>query len=73
MAGEGGKKNPYGVTNDPMRGATNPLQSDSAGVDTSLKRKQRQSLEDEVNKPDPVGDFVRRITGANREKKKTGF
>ncbi len=39
----------------------------------TLKAKQKQSIVEEYNKPDPVGDFVRRITGANREKKKTGF
>lgn len=73
MANEGGKKNPYGVTNDPMRGQSNAFQSDSAGVDSSLKRKQKQSLEDSVKGPDVVGDFVRRIIGGNKEKKKSGF
>lgn len=39
----------------------------------ALKKKQKQSIVDEINQPDPIGDFVRRVTGANKEKKKTGF
>jgi hypothetical protein len=74
MAEAGSKKNPYGVDSDPMRGRTNPLQSppsqDPAGA---LKRKQKASIEDEMNKPDPVGDFVRRIIGGNKERKKNGY
>lgn len=38
-----------------------------------LKKKQRKSIEDAYNEPDPIGDFVRRIVGANKEKKKTGY
>ncbi len=54
MSGEaGGKDNPYGVDNDPMRGTS----KQSAAGD--LKRKQKKSVQDAMNPDDPVGDAVR--------------
>lgn len=62
MAEAGSKKNPYGVDNDPMRGAKSPLQSapvaDQSGA---LKRKQKESVSEEFNQDDPIGDAVRSL------------
>lgn len=73
MAEAGSKKNPYGVDSDPMRGKRNPYQSGGAAPSKSIGQKQRESIVDEAEQPDPVGDFVRKITGANKERKKSGY
>jgi len=39
----------------------------------SLKQKQKKEVDAYFNQPDPIGDFVRKITGANREKKNNGY
>lgn len=39
----------------------------------SLKSRQKADIEKTFNQPDPVGDFIRRVIGGNKEKKKTGF
>lgn len=70
----GDKKNPYGVDNDPMKGRRNPLQTDNPNAaPATVKQKQKKSIVDAYNEPDPVGDFVRKIIGGNKEKKKTGY
>ena len=59
----GGKDNPYGVDNNPFKGTPPSQKTPNRGPSTNV----------DINPPDPVGDFVRRITGGNREKKKSGY
>lgn len=63
MESAGGKKNPYGVSSDPMRGEQpNEWQATSKrNVAGDLKRKQKKSVEDTFNQEDPIGNAVRSL------------